>query len=102
MLTDAECRVLVAHCCGHLVARCEQCQKHDKFAELGSDVLGRRALGKRLERSVQLIKTSDELRTASEILAAESQARSQRIRDLKVEWPDVPPEKTMPGKSQAP
>src|SRR5213596_1742768 len=46
-------------------------------------VLG--ALGKRLERGVRLIKTRDELRTASEILAAESQARSQRIRDLKVD-----------------
>ena len=108
MLSDAERRVLAQHCHGHAVAACEDCRRDFKFTELGVDIVGRRyyfcpscrldlvdhlrlhvlncrsiaaSLEERVERSQQLIKDSDRLKTSWAILAAESQERARR--DLK-------------------
>ena len=106
MLSEAERRVLAAHCHNHPVAKCSDCRRAYTFTELGVDIIGRRyyfcptcrldfvddlrvhilscpsiaaALEERIERSHELIKESDRLRVSSEVLIAESQAIARRI-----------------------
>lgn len=106
MLSDPECRVLTVHCFDHAVARCEDCRRDYKFTELGIEIRGRRyyfcpscrldlvdqlrmhvlhcqgiasALEERIQRSQQLMKETDRLRTAAAILAAESHALAERV-----------------------
>jgi hypothetical protein len=114
MLIDEERRVLALYCDGHVVAACEDCRQDFTFTELGVDVVGRRyyfcpscrldlvdhlrlhilhcrsiadSVRERVERSQQLIKDSDRLRTSSAILAAESQERSRRVLKRRVPVP---------------
>ena len=106
MLSDAEIRVLATHCVNHAVARCDDCQRDYKFAELGIEIIGRRyylcplcrldfvddlrlhilgcrsvaaALEEREERSQLRIKESRSLVASSAVLAADSQALAERI-----------------------
>ena len=104
MLGNTERRVLGAYCSDHAAATCDACRRDYKFTELGVDIGGRRyfcptcrldladqlqlhilhcqgiaaALDDRIERSEQLMRKSDRLRTASAILAAESHALAER------------------------
>lgn len=123
MLSDAERRVLAVHCFGHAVASCEDCHREYRFHEVGRDVLGRRfhscpsckldltdqlrvhvltccaiadALEERVKRSEVLIKETDRLRTASAILAAESQALARRVLETKRETRHTPSATSVP------
>src|ERR1043166_3006803 len=106
MLSEDERRVLAMVCFNHQVAACRDCQRGFKLAETHGQVGGGRryhhcppcradlpaslrlhiltckaislALGERVERSRRPIKESALLRAASEVLAAESEARAQR------------------------
>ena len=106
MLSDAERRVLTAHCYDHFVATCEDCRRDYQFTALGFDVLGRRyyfcpscrvdlvdalrlhilhcqairaVLQERARRNGQLTRQSSGIRIASAVLAAESHAVAERV-----------------------
>ena len=73
MLSDAERRVFAVRCFDHAVATC-QVRRH----LLGCLAVAA-ALEERIESSHRSLKESGRLRTASAILAAESQALAQRV-----------------------
>jgi len=106
MLGNTERHVLAAYCSNHAAATCEGCRRDYTFTELNVDVGGRgsyvcptcrldladqlrlhilscrgiaASLEERIERSGQLMKASDRLRTESAILAAESHALAERV-----------------------
>jgi len=118
MLSDAERRVLTIYCWTHAVAKCDDCRREYKFFELGVEIHERRyyfcplcrldfvddlrlhvlgcraiaaALHERIERSRQLMKTSESLVLSSAVLAAESQAIAKRVFDTKRGSRHAPP-----------
>ena len=107
VLSEAERRVLAMHCFDHVVATCERCHRSFTLTQMGVDVLAPRrhhfcplcradlthavrlhiltctaiaaALGEVSERTHQRVKDSQRLLGQSELLAAESQTRAQRV-----------------------
>src|SRR5262249_12009609 len=117
MLSPAEHRVLATHCFDHAVPTWEDCRRDYKFAALGVDIAWRRyyvcpscrldlvddlrlhilgcraiaaALEERIERSQLLMKESNRLATASELLSAESRALVKRVLETKRESRHAP------------
>ena len=106
-LSDAERRVLAMYCFDHVVATCERCQRTFTPTQMGVDVFAPRrnhfcplcrsdlthavrrhilgctaiaaALDELSERGQQRIKESQRLRALSELLAAESHDRAERV-----------------------
>jgi len=106
MLSDAERRVLLLYCVSHPAARCPRCHEDITASQVGMDLIGAArdfcpacrtdltdvlrwhllecatiggVLGERIESSRLLRKLSEERKTRSELLAAESAALVARV-----------------------
>ena len=106
MLTDAECRILAVYCFDHVIVSCPVCHRDYEFVDVpslgqhycycpscGLDLVDearlhllscpeiRAALHGLVEHSREMKKKSEMLMLSSTVLAAESEALVQRVRE---------------------